>query len=388
MEKVSSDSTLLLEEPFRPETAPAFKLGYRPELDGLRGVSILLVFIHHVYYPHLSGGFFGVDIFFVLSGFLITSLLIEEWERMGSISLRNFYLRRALRLMPAALTVVLAALGYAVIFLDGKSARETYRGVWLTLSYASNWFYAFEYVSVDNPLGITWSLAVEEQFYLVWPLLLGAAFKARLGRRWLIAILLLCVIVIAWQRKSLAEHGASALRLYYASEMRADALLIGCLVGLLMSWNLLPRHRLFEAGLRTLAAVALAFVVYLVWTAVWFDPMLYQGGGLTLVALSVAVVLMALLWRPPKTALLILRFAPLVWVGRVSYGLYLWHWPILWFVYRNAWTSANVKTATVGLSLLTTTLSFYSIERPFLRWKRRFSPGARAPKRGLKCDSR
>lgn len=373
MEKVTSDSTPLLEAQFYTKTKPAFTLGYLPELDGLRGISILFVFIHHVYYPHLSGGFLGVDIFFVLSGFLITSLLVEEWERTGSISLKKFYIRRALRLMPAVLTLVLVVLGYSLIFLDVKLAHDVYQGIWLTLSYVSNWFYAFESVSVENPLGITWSLAIEEQFYLLWPLLLSIAFKVRISRRWLLATLVFFIFVIALQRKYLAEHGAPALRLYYGSDMRADALLIGCLVGILSSWDSLPRNTMFQVSLKSLAALALAFLAYMVQTAVWYDPMLYQGGGLTLIALSIGVILMVIILRPPKMSLFVLRFRPLVWVGRVSYGLYLWHWPLLSFVYKIAPASTDPKVRAVYLSLIITALSFYLIEKPFLRWKQRFT---------------
>ena len=123
-----------------PVATSGLKLGYRPELDGLRGISILLVYVHHLYHPIMPGGFFGVDVFFVLSGFLITCLLVQEWEREGSISLKNFYIRRALRLMPAVFTLILVIGGFALIFLDKRRAIETYQGIWLTLSYASNWF--------------------------------------------------------------------------------------------------------------------------------------------------------------------------------------------------------------------------------------------------------
>lgn len=163
--------------------ALGFRLSYRPELDGLRGISILLVFVHHFYHPVLPGGFLGVDIFFVLSGFLITSLLLQEWDSKGSINLRDFYIRRALRLMPALLALVLVLGVFAAFFLSGDGALLTYQGIWLTLSYVSNWLYAFHYVSPNNPLGITWSLAIEEQFYLLWPVILRFVLRSGISRR-------------------------------------------------------------------------------------------------------------------------------------------------------------------------------------------------------------
>jgi peptidoglycan/LPS O-acetylase OafA/YrhL len=357
------------------------KLGYRPELDGLRGISILLVYIHHLYHPLMPGGFLGVDIFFVLSGFLITSLLVEEWNREGSISLKDFYIRRVLRLMPAVFTLILVIGGFALIFLDKKTAIETYQGIWLTLSYASNWLYAFHYFSANNPLGITWSLAIEEQFYLTWPLLLILALKFKLQRRWVLYILALIIAIIPLHRKILVEQGATVLRLYYASDTRADALLIGCLVGLLVSWNLLPHHRRLEIPMKSLAAVVVIFLGYLVGTEFWEDLMLYQrggylsSGGYTLVALSIGLILTVVIIWPPKFALLILKFAPLVWIGRISYGLYLWHWPVRLFIYQKKIMPASTEqlVAVVVLSLLLPALSYHFVEKPFLRLKKRFS---------------
>jgi len=350
------------------------RLGYRPELDGLRGISILLVYIHHLYHPLMPGGFFGVDIFFVLSGFLITSLLVQEWEREGSISLKDFYIRRALRLMPALLLLILITGSYALIFLDKKRIIETCQGIWLTLSYVSNWLYAFGYFSANNPLGITWSLAIEEQFYLTWPLLLILVLRFKLGQRCILYILVLSLAIIALYRRILVDQGANILRLYYASDIRADTLLIGCLLGLLVSWNLLPRNGRLEISIKFLAAAGVIFLGYLVGTSSWTNLMLYKSGGYTLVALSIALILTVVIIWPPKFVLSVLRFPPLVWVGRISYGLYLWHWPVRWFIYQKKIMPASaVQLVTVVvLSLSLTALSYYFVEKPFLLWKKRF----------------
>lgn len=375
MDKVLNDTTIPLEE-YHSTRTPSINLQYRPELDGLRGISILLVYVHHLYHPLLPGGFFGVDIFFVLSGFLITSLLLQERNRKGSISLKNFYIRRALRLMPALLLVVLTTGGYALVVLSGKKAIQAYQGIWLTLSYVSNWFYALGRFSAGNPLGITWSLAIEEQFYLTWPVMLYLGLRLKLRRRWILGTLVVIISAVTFHRKILAEHGASILRLYYGSDTRADALLIGCLAGLMVSWDLLPHdNKRFQIYIKYLAAIAVIFFAYMVGTASWMDMMLYVQGGYTLIALSAALILIMLIVYPPKGALLILRFTPLVWIGRVSYGLYLWHWPVREFFYpKNKIPDSFVQLLTVMvLSLLLTTLSYYLVEKPFLRFKKRFS---------------
>jgi len=354
---------------------PALRLGYRPELDGLRGISILVVYIHHLYPPLMPAGFLGVDIFFVLSGFLITSLLVEEWNLKGSIGLKDFYIRRILRLMPALFTLILVVGGFALFFLNKREAIETYQGIWLTLSYVSNWLYAFGYFSASNPLGITWSLAIEEQFYLTWPLLLSLALRFKLGRRWILIYSVLSLVTISLHRKILADYLApNILRLYYASDTRADTLLIGCFLGLLISWNLLPRSRAFKISLKSLSSASIIFLGYLVGTTSWTNLMLYQRGGYTLVALSIALILTVVIIWPPKFALLVLKFEPLVWIGRISYGLYLWHWPVRWFIYQKKALPASTEhlVAVVVLSLLLATLSYYFVEKPFLRWKKRF----------------
>lgn len=367
-------SLIMPKEECHSETTTGLKLGYRPELDGLRGISILLIYLHHLYYPLLPGGFLGVDIFFVLSGFLITCLLVEEWKQKCSINLKNFYIRRILRLMPAMFLLIIITGSFALIFLDKKISVLTYQGIWLTLSYASNWFYAFRYFSANNPLGITWSLAIEEQFYLTWPLLLSIAFRLKLGRRWMICILAFVIALIPLHRKLLADQGATIFRLYYSSDVRADALLIGCLVGLLFSWNLLPHGKRLGIWMRAFAVGAAVFFGCMVGTSSWTDPMLYQQGGYTLVALSVALILIVQITWPFKVGSFFLRFPPLVWIGRISYGLYLWHWPVRMFTYQGKPlpTSTTQLLIAVVLSLLLTSLSYYFVETKFLRWKKRY----------------
>src|SRR5215207_1763866 len=183
-----------------PETtAVVSRLGYRPELDGIRGVAILLVVVVHLHnWPR--GGFIGVDVFFTLSGFLITTLLLEEWRARGTISLRHFYARRSLRLFPAV-AVLLAVYFIFALAAGGPYLGTRLAGVAYGLTYLSNWPQAYHWPFPEQEIGFLWTLAIEEQYYLLWPsLLLLAVYVARLSsRRLIFAISCLVVAVWAWR---------------------------------------------------------------------------------------------------------------------------------------------------------------------------------------------
>lgn len=369
--------------PYIPEQAKTqvFTLGHRPELDGLRGVSILLVLLLHLRLFEttgvfgLPGGFLGVDIFFVLSGFLITSLLVQEFDRTGSISLKGFYLRRALRLGPALAVLIPLACLFAIF--AGAQRHETLQGAWLTLSYVSNWFYAFGYGSPLDPLGITWSLAIEEQFYLVWPLTLALLLRSGVRRGWILGMLVFLVALVGVHRFALASNGATVERMYYATDTRADGLLIGCIVGLLLSWGLV------RSAPKILASIGAALLALLV-LFVPGDAALYYFGGFTVVALSVGAIIARLMFSPSRLALALLRHPVLVWIGKVSYGLYLWHWTVIDFTFPEHGRPSIVQfVSAVALSFAFTALSFYLIEKRFLALKDRINPRLKNHRIGL-----
>jgi peptidoglycan/LPS O-acetylase OafA/YrhL len=365
-----------------PEAAVRFHLGYRRWLDGLRGVAILLVLAFHL--NLLSGGFLGVDIFFVLSGFLITALLAEEWQRHGSISLQGFYLRRGLRLLPAFLTLLLILALSSLWLPSVEAARARRSEVIVAGCYIANW--PMLHRTAMTLLGHTWSLSVEEQFYLLWPMLLYGMLRLKMSHRQIILFVGAAILVAAAHRMVLyqfhpipaPEKAAYVMRLYMGLDSRADTLLVGCLVGLLAAWQRLPRSQRFVRRVGLASLVSVPFLSYLAVNR-FLDHAQYYRGLFTAVALMVAVIIVRLLSGPSRLASLVLESRPLVFVGRVSYGLYLFHFPILYWLrpVGLGWRYPAATLLVVGLTAATALISYYCIERPCLGLKDRLGQRAR-----------
>ncbi|HEX6492156.1 MAG TPA: acyltransferase [Candidatus Dormibacteraeota bacterium] len=341
------------------------RLDHRPALDGVRGVAVLLVVVFHCWPGVIPGGLIGVDLFLVLSGYLITTLLLDEWRRSGRISLPRFYGRRALRLLPA-LTVMTATCA-VVVLVDPASgfASSTLHAIPLTAGYVANWAYAG-----GSDLGLlahTWSLSVEEQFYILWPvlliglLLLGGPRLALLGA-------LTGIVTVYLLRQGMVSGGATWLRVYGGFDTRADALLAGCTLAL--GAHLTAGRRPPLLPVAVVGLVAAAGLVRIV-----VDPNPYRGlmaSGFTLVALCAAGLLAALVVRPVAPLVAVFSLPPLVEVGRVSYGIYLWHYPLLLLLYPQTGVRGPVALAVVGpLTLVAASLSHAIVEAPFLALKRR-----------------
>jgi peptidoglycan/LPS O-acetylase OafA/YrhL len=340
-------------------------LGYEPALDGVRGVAVLAVVGYHADYLPRDGPL-GVDIFFVLSGFLITTLLLQEWHENGSISLRLFFARRALRLFPA-LAVLLAVFvaGSIVLSLSGHLSRghlhQNMKSVALGVFYVSNiaraWFSPDQMVTA---LGHLWSLATEEQFYLLWPIALVILLRSGARERTVVKVLALLAALVAVHRFELTIAGGSDNRLFYAPDTHFDPILVGCLAGACYTTGTLPRVLRTDRG-APLARIAATWFVVL--TLLLSIPLrLFFLGGFVLFELAVAVLLISILTTPACTLANLLRWPVIVAIGRISYALYLWHLVLL--------SALGVRLG-LPLSFLAAAASTRFVERPFLRWKKR-----------------
>jgi peptidoglycan/LPS O-acetylase OafA/YrhL len=339
-----------------------------PEFDGVRAVAVLLVVWFHSGLLRAlptnakpTGGFLGVDMFFVLSGFLITALLLNEQARRGRIHFGAFYRRRAMRLLPVITAFVIAHVVFAhVVHIPAARERSS---ILSTVLYYTNWQATH---SVLAPaFGHLWSLAVEEQFYIVWPMAVTIlTIRARL--RTVVLVLGTAIVVVAVRRALMYEHGASVTRLLGGTDTRADTLLSGALLA-----HLWVRRELRFRGLELAGWLSVAFLAVCVWRVRYTSGFLYHG-GLTLIALAVAVALTAILdsnWSPKR----LLRLRPLQQIGRVSYGLYVWH-PLAFTwsgYYTRHWRAAPRFVVGIAATALTVFLSWTLIEEPFLNWKRR-----------------
>ena len=348
--------------------ANAPHIAYRPGLDGLRALAVAAVFLYHARIDWLPGGFLGVDLFFVLSGYLITSLLLVEWEARNRIDLVRFWLRRARRLLPALVVVVLASLVLASIFAR-QYLSHTRSDVLSALLYYANWHQIVANHSYFNLMGNpsllqhTWSLGVEEQFYIVWPLLLVPGLVL-LGRKRLPMLVIAGIAASAALMWILYNPNSDPSRVYYGTDTRAFLLLMGILVALVWPW--IMRLRRAVPLLELLGIAALVGAVLLFRNMQDFNPTLYRGGDLA-AALCFAVLVAAV--AHPKTGIgQALGVAPLRWIGERSYGIYLWHWPIILLVTGvNTRPSAGVVVGEAALVLLAASLSFRFVEEPIRR---------------------
>jgi peptidoglycan/LPS O-acetylase OafA/YrhL len=342
------------------------QLRHQPALDGLRGVALLIIVAYHDGYGWAKGGFLTLDAFFVLSGFLITSLLLREYQQRGAIDLLAFWARRARRLLPALL-VMLAVVAVYSYFAVPDAKLGQLRGDGLaSIFYVANWRFIsvgesyFDLFAGVSPLRHLWSLAIEEQFYLLWPLLFIAVLKLSKGStRWLAGVTIggiaLSVLTIGVQ-----YVGADPSRAYYGTDGRAHTLLVGCLLAILLP-HLTPRtpraHQVVQGAGLLAAVLSLAVMTQITDHSVGY----YRGGSL-LFAVGVAAMILASIQpvRSPVGSFFSLK--ALRWTGLISYGLYLWHWPINTFM-----TEGRVGVSGDMLNLLRLVVTFlFAIASYFL----------------------
>lgn len=340
---------------------------YIAGLDGLRALAVLAVIAYHLNVGGAKGGLLGVGVFFVLSGYLITDLLLAEWSRNGKINLKDFWLRRARRLLPSMFLMLAAVVAWLLI-VDRARLVAIQGDITAALLYFSNWRFIFHQVSYfesfgpPSPLGHLWSLAVEEQFYLLWPLLLALGLRLVPQRGKLAFLTLAGAVVSALAMAFLYEPGTDPSRVYYGTDTRSFALLIGAGLAIL-----LPSQKLSESISRkarllveVVGGVGLLIVLYMMWQTNEYDASLYRGGMVVLSLASAAVV--AALVHPGTLLGKAMSWTPLRWLGVRSYGMYLWHYPVI------VLTTPAVHTGDVDAMRVVLQLAF-CILLPALSWR-------------------
>ncbi|TDL75723.1 acetyltransferase [Rhodococcus qingshengii] len=310
------------------------KRRYMPGIDGLRAIAVMGVILYHLNIPLFQGGFSGVTVFFVLSGYLITDILIDEWNKNNKINYLQFMIRRFRRLAPALLVMIFIVTIW-VTFSDQSSFEKLRSDLLPSLLYFTNWWYIFHEVSYfdsfgpASPLTHIWSLAIEEQFYLIWPLLVILGFTFIKRKRFRVLAILVGIVISAWLMAFLYIPGEDPSRVYYGTDTRAFSLLLGA--ALAFVWpsqrlsKTLPRHA--SLVLEIVGITGLLLVIILFFVTSQFDTFHYQGGMLLLSIITILVV--AALAHPASKLAKWLSVKPLQWMGIRSYGIYLWHYPII-----------------------------------------------------------
>lgn len=337
---------------------------YVPELDGLRGIAIVMVVGFHAGLPGFGiGGYLGVDVFFVLSGYLITSILLRERET-GRIDVLGFYFRRTLRLAPA-----LIMLGLALVAIDPlllHNSGQVRDDLISSVGYIANWTRAFDR-GTPMYLGHVWSLSIEEQFYLFWPLLLSAILGA-FGRHQAIVVVVVMACASWLWRAVLFTQGGTINRIYNGTDTRLDALFIGCVLAMAFSHHGGVRSR-YPTLQTKLAVVGVAAFAAMFAIARYDSPFMYVA-GFAIAGLSTATVILACVSDQDNLLKKAMRIQPLVYIGRISYSLYLWHYPIFLIVWIK-WGQTNqaLVWSTIPLVAVLAMASYHFVEQPCLRWR-------------------
>lgn len=352
--------------------------GYMPGLDGLRALAVFAVIFYHLNLSWAPGGLLGVTLFFVLSGYLITNILLKQWESTGTIDLKDFWLRRARRLLPAVFVMLAGVMVWMLFFAPERLAALKQEAL-AAVFYISNWYLIFHQVSYfesfgpPSPLGHLWSLAVEEQFYLFWPLLLGLGLRWIRQRKWLAVGTIALTLASAAAMALIYSPGQDPSRVYYGTDTRAFSLLVGAALAMVwpggkMTGELTGSKKLILDGA---GALGLLTVLLMLVKTNQYQPFLYQG-GLLLFSIA-AAVLVAVLAHPASSLGRFFSWGPWRWLGECSYGIYLWHYPVIILTNPTVNTGGADLSRSfwqIGLSIILAVLSRHFIEDP-IRYGRR-----------------
>ena len=353
-----------------------------PALDGIRGIAVLIVVASHlpvllsyqVVTPWnnvnrlLSGGFLGVDIFFVLSGFLITSLLLMERSNQARISLPKFYARRGLRLLPAL--CLLLAVDFMISIFEKSSLSGQWNETWTSLLYLNNWYHVWPWLrhgslNFESNLGHLWSLAVEEQFYLLWPITLIFLLKLRKTKVLSPVIIVLLIAAIVLRRIALWHADVFWMVILIRTDARLDSLFIGALLALFYRYVVVNK-----TVLKLFAYAALPLFIVIAYQGP--NSSFFYTSGFTLVAVVVFVMILASV-EQTWSVCRVLEQSWLRFIGRISYGIYLWHFVVFTFLSKHFFVGPRIFRIVLGLSitLAITMTSWYLVEQPALRLKNR-----------------
>jgi peptidoglycan/LPS O-acetylase OafA/YrhL len=343
---------------------------YIPGLDGLRAVAVLMVIAYHLNVPGASGGNLGVGVFFTLSGYLITDLLLAHWRRHGNLGLGTFWLRRARRLLPALFLMLVLVSIWVAVFDAGQLASvrrqvvsaALYVANWSTIAQHGSYFARF---ATPLPLDHLWSLAIEEQFYLLWPWLIWLGIRAVRSPKRLALLTLVGAVASAVVMGQLYHRGYDPTRVYEGTDTRAFGLLIGAALAIVLPTKKAQRGAPADVQIlldRT-GIAALVLMLLLVWRTNAFSSFLYPGGFLVL-SVATALVIAAVV-NPASRLGTALGSRPLRWIGVRSYGIYLWQSPIIVLANPNQ-TTFNLPRAVleVGATLIIASLSWRYVEEP------------------------
>ena len=352
-----------------------------PALDGVRGVAVMLVFISHFHWilskktgysqvtpwkfinRTFEAGFLGVDIFFVLSGFLITSLLLKDHANKQPGMVGRFYKRRALRLLPALYALLIV--DFFVAWLESARMDFQWRTTWRALLYLNNWNVVWNFRGSRNDLGHLWSLGIEEQFYIVWPAVVLLMLALKLHHQIIITVLSLAIAAIVVHRINLWNDDIYWLFIYIRTDTRVDSLLVGALFAYVYRHYRVPSQVLNWAA--TLCFAGLMYIKY----ELDASPFIMKTGFTVIAVLAGIIILAGAEGAWFANRVLISR--PLTIIGKVSYGLYLWHLPVFLILGRHVTSGPKPLRILAGIIVasVVTVISWFFIEKPFLNLKNR-----------------
>jgi peptidoglycan/LPS O-acetylase OafA/YrhL len=336
-------------------------IGYIPALDGLRAIAVMLVLFTHANFFLGSNGFLGVDMFFVISGFLITTLLLEENKKRNKISLKAFYIRRTLRLFPALYLLCFIVFIYAIFFRHGHDKISIFQEVYSSLLYVNNISWYWDWGKEGLLLGHTWSLAIEEQFYLIWPWFILLALRYDSLKTLMLALI---VFILTFKILYISGNVSDLIK-----SLIYESIYIGCLTALIR-WVLNINFKIPDF----VALILIGIILTVGLLPINFYKEIHNLYGQTIIALITSIIILIIINNPEGFTSKLLSTPAMVWVGKISYGLYLWHVPIFKiFKYHSTFPPTISFVLKFALTFLFATLSWMIIEKKSTEFGRKLS---------------